>query len=878
MKKIKIPLLTILLTLIFYPLHAAPPAGNFTLTFEDNFEGSSLDGSKWKMGGHYGGIQGQGGNNPENISVSGGTLKLIATDVPTVYGTQSFNYSAGEISTFTKFKQTYGYFEARMRWDSVTGLWPAFWTMPDRGDYGNPYLYDHGFIKFDLGNAGIGSVSSATLRLKIANLNPLTMPTGKDRNLILFRMGDSWSETTTNWNNQPNWDPVYIKRITGAVGQVGDVLEFDVTDYVNAENNGDKVVSFALADTFMTTSRIDFHSSEAANSVDRPQLLVNGVAYTPSEDTYVNKGNPTAIYGSSVTIYAGDYWGNTSSTANGGMEIDIMETLGIWGRSETSHVLHWDGYDGGGSSVSNTGWGHPPVQDTSAFHTYGVYWEDGLIEFYIDGEKTAAFEDSRVASVGAYLLLSLQLGGWDGNTPTSAVDGTGLEVDWVRAWSGIKSTSPTASTVLNAHGDVVFGADASTYGGIENDGAKVTVTDAGDAFTVGRNGWVKFPVNYTVTANTMLEFTVDSSEAGEILGIGLDENNVYDDASRLFQLAGSQTWFGAWQDANNYPVESGALTYTINVGGYYVGAMSYLTISADNDIGDTNHARFWNIRIYEGSGGGGGTNSVGATNAGVASTDWRSGTGYIMYSAEDVYTRFNAFVNNADYLIAVYYSNGQWYADNNYGQVAFTPVPSDVLLASVTFGTSATVSSLEGQTGVEYGIEYGYASGNLVFTANQWNAGNDNNAGDFGVLGSSFTANGSLTSIGATNQGVAGTDWRSGSGYLMYSSENVSTRFNAFSGNADNVIAVYYSNGQWYADRNYGQVAFTPVASDVLLASIIFGTSATVSSLEGVNSIENGIIKGYSTGDLSYQANVWIGSGENPPGEFGVVGTGFTPW
>jgi len=200
------------------------------------------------------------------------------------------------------------------------------------------------------------------------------------------------------------------------------------------------------------------------------------------------------------------------------------------------------------------------------------------------------------------------------------------------------------------------------------------------------------------------------------------------------------------------------------------------------------------------------------------------------------------------------------------------------LLASVTFGTSATVSSLEGQTGVEYGIEYGYASGNLVFTANQWNAGNDNNAGDFGVLGSSFTANGSLTSIGATNQGVAGTDWRSGSGYLMYSSENVSTRFNAFSGNADNVIAVYYSNGQWYADRNYGQVAFTPVASDVLLASIIFGTSATVSSLEGVNSIENGIIKGYSTGDLSYQANVWIGSGENPPGEFGVVGTGFTPW
>ncbi|OJV03640.1 MAG: hypothetical protein BGO12_03790 [Verrucomicrobia bacterium 61-8] len=73
------------------------------------------------------------------------------------------------------------------------------------------------------------------------------------------------------------------------------------------------------------------------------------------------------------------------------------------------------------------------------YHTYGVYWESGLMEFYVDGVKTYTFANSRACSVPCYILLSLQLGGWDpANAPGSQVDNQLTQVDWVRVWSGTK--------------------------------------------------------------------------------------------------------------------------------------------------------------------------------------------------------------------------------------------------------------------------------------------------------------------------------------------------------------------------------------------------------------------------------------------------------
>ncbi len=46
------------------------------------------------------------------------------------------DYACGILDSYGKWTQRYGYFEARMKLPTKPGLWPAFWTMPDRGPSG----------------------------------------------------------------------------------------------------------------------------------------------------------------------------------------------------------------------------------------------------------------------------------------------------------------------------------------------------------------------------------------------------------------------------------------------------------------------------------------------------------------------------------------------------------------------------------------------------------------------------------------------------------------------------------------------------------------------------------------------------------------------
>jgi len=411
--------------------------GSWTLDFEDNFNGSTLDGTKWRIGTHHSGIAGVGGNSSQNISVSGGALRLKSEQRPVTFGGGSYSYATGEVSTFTNYRKQYGYYEARVKYPAVTGLWPAFWLMPDRGNYGDQLGTRRSYLKFDLTGSGISSVTSATLQLKLSSVEA-----GGTNNLMAFKVGDSWSESTINWNNKPVMDPLMIAQKYNNVVVAGDTISIDVTPYVSSEISGDKVVSLVLADIYMRVKLLGFHSSEATTAANRPQLIINGTSYTATEDATVRGGTAASTnYGSAVTIDVKDNWGNTADTFYGGMEVDILESLGIWGQDETSHAVHWDGYD---ASHKARGWHNIQYPATGdGFHTYGVYWQPGLLEFYVDGVKTGTMEDSRVMSTSAYMILSLQLGGWDGNNAGAQVHNQTMEVDWVRVWTGTRSASST---------------------------------------------------------------------------------------------------------------------------------------------------------------------------------------------------------------------------------------------------------------------------------------------------------------------------------------------------------------------------------------------------------------------------------------------------
>lgn len=418
-----------------------PISGDWTLTFEDNFNGSSLNGDNWRVGTHHSGIAGAGGNDPDLITVSGGTLKLKSSTADTTMSGSNYNYSTGEISSFFNFKQKHGYFEARVKYPAVTGLWPAFWLMPDRGSYGTQNNYRRTYMKFNISSFS-GSISTAELQLTMSG----GQTNGTNNLLVLPVANNSWSESSITWNNAPTPDPRWAAQKWDTTVTVGNTLAIDIKDYVVQEHNGDKIVVLCLADTFMRDQLMQFHSKEASAQADRPRLVINGQTFYPTGDATVRWGSyADTNYGSASTLELKDSWGNTADTFNGGMEIDIMESLGIWGANETQHALHWDGY---GSSHQYQGWHditYPATGDN--FHTYGLYWEDGRLEFYIDGVQTAAWNNSRVMSVPAYMILSLQLGGWDNNNPGSQVNNQVMEVDYVRVWSGTKSGGGSGGSV-----------------------------------------------------------------------------------------------------------------------------------------------------------------------------------------------------------------------------------------------------------------------------------------------------------------------------------------------------------------------------------------------------------------------------------------------
>ncbi|HEY9249183.1 MAG TPA: hypothetical protein VIO38_08630, partial [Rariglobus sp.] len=125
-----------------------------------------------------------------------------------------------------------------------------------------------------------------------------------------------------------------------------------------------------------------------------------------------------------------------------------------------------------------------------------------------------------------------------------------------------------------------------------------TVLAGGVALELTGNIWRKHPFSYNVTANTMLEFTVDAANVGEILGIGLDSNDTWNDTTTKFQIGGREG-SSYFIRTGTYSVDQGPVTYVIPVGAYFTGAVNYLTFVGDDDGLKAVDATFSNIKVYE---------------------------------------------------------------------------------------------------------------------------------------------------------------------------------------------------------------------------------------------------------------------------------------
>ena len=94
-----------------------PPVRGYLLAWHDEFDGAALDSSRWNV---VSGKRRDTINTPAAVSVSGGILTI------TTYTDAGVHYT-GFIDTAGKYEPTYGYLEARIRFESSPGEWGAFW-------------------------------------------------------------------------------------------------------------------------------------------------------------------------------------------------------------------------------------------------------------------------------------------------------------------------------------------------------------------------------------------------------------------------------------------------------------------------------------------------------------------------------------------------------------------------------------------------------------------------------------------------------------------------------------------------------------------------------------------------------------------------------
>ncbi|MBQ3217718.1 MAG: family 16 glycosylhydrolase [Akkermansia sp.] len=241
------------------------------LVFSDDFNGTTLDATKWNsidyVGWNVSDWRTYQSNEPELVTVNGdGTVSLWGK-----YGnyTSQSNpsgaaptYACGGIFTDKTFNFQYGYVEVRAKFDCAQGAWPAIWMMPTDGSNwpknGEIDILEHlnyegiahqtlHFNNADGKNTSLGTVnggSTAYYSDVDSKLDFHTYGVEWTTEGISFLMDGKKTLTVAHQDNNPNWpfnkenNPFYLLLDmqlggdwVGEIGNIGDGVAMTV-DYV----------------------------------------------------------------------------------------------------------------------------------------------------------------------------------------------------------------------------------------------------------------------------------------------------------------------------------------------------------------------------------------------------------------------------------------------------------------------------------------------------------------------------------------------------------------------------------------------------------------------------------------------------------------------
>src|SRR5689334_11311140 len=104
---------------------ASPPNSSYRMVFADDFNGTSLDASKWSAAS-------PGWTMPNSASTASTSMVGMANGILTLAGARNgtaSTFTSGSVSSYQKYNFTGGYLEALIQLPTTAGSWPAFWGL-----------------------------------------------------------------------------------------------------------------------------------------------------------------------------------------------------------------------------------------------------------------------------------------------------------------------------------------------------------------------------------------------------------------------------------------------------------------------------------------------------------------------------------------------------------------------------------------------------------------------------------------------------------------------------------------------------------------------------------------------------------------------------
>ncbi len=514
----------------------AGPAGT-TLTFNDEFNTTSLDSNKWAP--HY--CKPATINSelqaflPDTFEFSGTALRIRSDN--RVFGGK--NYTSGAITSYGRFSQTYGYFEMRAKIPEGRGLWPAFWMLPQSQawppeiDIMEILGQDPRIVHQTLHYLDPALVTSANPSGKTANGHAFTGPdfsydyhtyalSWRPEALIFYVDGVERHRIT---NFVPN-TPMYILANTAIGGQWPVPPDFTTPfpsyydiDYIRAYKYDDLPATPPLPLTYGKTTAT-------------PGAVSPGDTVTITSSAEVGNADVARV---SIHMLIKNFWGTTQYSDT----YQFLNTL---------------------------------VHNTSRPFTFTYTVPSSLPP----GLYTVAFTMT--------------------DTATSTNTALGLATRFM-----VGSPIPPFTPPTPVPPQPAINLSTLTFSNVPTQGiATQTLTDGGYGLRIQGNGWKVADYNATITANTWLEFDVAAATIGESYSIGFLPSAAYDSTTLntyCFQIYGGQPL--GRQQYNTYSVVTGGVKhYRIPIGKFYTGATTKLLFVNDMDSAPTGDVTFSNVKIY----------------------------------------------------------------------------------------------------------------------------------------------------------------------------------------------------------------------------------------------------------------------------------------